>query len=154
MFARDCGALRRGRALWMPFPNQARLRAARNLRNCHSFLDGLPPDGSTLTYCADDNTDWNVSGTISNAIIHLGVTLTFPVVWVWRYLDMRGKEPATPTKMAGIGMTLTGLSFFILFFARVWARTRRRTNLCILLEIIGSRSAPWVICEVKVFPKM
>jgi POT family proton-dependent oligopeptide transporter len=74
-------------------------------------------NGSTLTYWADDNTDWNVSGTISNAINPFWVvTLTFPLVWIWRYLDMRGKEPATPTKMA-IGMTLTGLSFFILFFA-------------------------------------
>jgi proton-dependent oligopeptide transporter, POT family len=74
-------------------------------------------NGSTLTYWADDNTDWNVSGTISNAINPFWVvTLTFPLVWLWRYLDMRGKEPATPTKMA-IGMTLTGLSFFILFIA-------------------------------------
>jgi dipeptide/tripeptide permease len=74
-------------------------------------------NGSTLTYWANDNTDWNVSGTISNAINPFWVvTLTFPLVWLWRYLDMRGKEPATPTKMA-IGMTLTGLSFFILFFA-------------------------------------
>ena len=74
-------------------------------------------NGSTLTYWADDNTDWNVSGTISNAINPFWVvTLTFPLVWLWRFLDMRGKEPATPTKMA-IGMTLTGLSFFILFFA-------------------------------------
>ncbi|HEU4479183.1 MAG TPA: peptide MFS transporter [Pyrinomonadaceae bacterium] len=74
-------------------------------------------NGSTLTYWADDNTNWNVSGTISNAINPIWVvTLTFPLVWVWRYLDMRGKEPATPTKMA-IGMTLTGLSFFILFAA-------------------------------------
>ncbi|MFN2517170.1 MAG: peptide MFS transporter [Pyrinomonadaceae bacterium] len=74
-------------------------------------------NGSTLTYWADDNTDWNVTGTISNAINPIWVvTLTFPLVWLWRYLDMRGKEPATPTKMA-IGMTLTGLSFFILFFA-------------------------------------
>ncbi len=74
-------------------------------------------NGSTLTYWADDNTDWNVSGTISNAINPFWVvTLTFPLVWLWRYLDMRGKEPATPTKMA-IGMTLTALSFFILFIA-------------------------------------
>ena len=74
-------------------------------------------NGSTLTYFADDNTDWNVSGTISNAINPFWVvTLTFPLVFLWRYLDRRGKEPATPTKMA-IGMTLTALSFFILFFA-------------------------------------
>jgi POT family proton-dependent oligopeptide transporter len=74
-------------------------------------------NGSTLTYWANDNTDWNVSGTISNAINPFWVvTLTFPLVWLWKFLDQRGKEPSTPTKMA-IGMTLTGLSFFILFFA-------------------------------------
>jgi POT family proton-dependent oligopeptide transporter len=74
-------------------------------------------NGSTLTYWANDNTMWNVTGTISNAI-NPGwvVTLTFPLVWLWRFLDQRGKEPSTPTKMA-IGMTLTGLSFFLLFFA-------------------------------------
>ena len=74
-------------------------------------------NGSTLTYWADDNTDWNVTGTISNAINPFWVvTLTFPLIWLWRFLDRRGKEPATPTKMA-VGMTLTGLSFLILFFA-------------------------------------
>ena len=74
-------------------------------------------NGSTLTYWADDNTEWNVTGTISNAINPIWVvTLTFPLVWLWRFLDLRGKEPSTPTKMA-IGMTLTGLSFFLLFFA-------------------------------------
>jgi POT family proton-dependent oligopeptide transporter len=74
-------------------------------------------NGSTLTYWADDNTDWNVSGTISNAINPFWVVfLTFPLVWFWQWLDRRGKEPSTPTKMA-IGMTLTGLSFFILYFA-------------------------------------
>ncbi len=74
-------------------------------------------NGSTLTYWANDNTDWSVTGTISNAINPIWVvSLTFPLVWVWRFLDIRGKEPSTPTKMA-IGMTLTGLSFFLLFFA-------------------------------------
>ncbi|HJQ70232.1 MAG TPA: peptide MFS transporter [Blastocatellia bacterium] len=74
-------------------------------------------NGSTLTYWANDNTDWNVSGTISNAINPFWVvTLTFPLVFFWKWLDKKGKEPATPTKMA-IGMTLTGLSFFILYFA-------------------------------------
>ncbi|HET8674872.1 MAG TPA: peptide MFS transporter [Blastocatellia bacterium] len=74
-------------------------------------------NGSTLTYWANDNTDWNVSGTISNAINPFWVvTLTFPLVFFWQWLDRRGKEPSTPTKMA-IGMTLTGLSFFILYFA-------------------------------------
>ena len=74
-------------------------------------------NGSTLTYWANDNTDWNVSGTISNAINPFWVvTLTFPLVFFWQWLDKKGKEPSTPTKMA-IGMTLTGLSFFILYFA-------------------------------------
>ncbi len=73
-------------------------------------------NGSTLTYFADDNTDWNVTGTISNSINAFWVlTLTFPLVWFWGFLDRRGKEPSTPTKMA-IGMTLTGLSFLVLYF--------------------------------------
>jgi len=74
-------------------------------------------NGSTLTYWADDNTAWNVSGTISNSINAFWVvTLTFPLIWFWGYLDRRGKEPATPTKMA-FGMTLTGLSFLVLWYA-------------------------------------
>jgi proton-dependent oligopeptide transporter, POT family len=73
-------------------------------------------NGSTLTYWADDNTDWNVTGTISNSINAFWViTLTFPLVWFWGFLDRRGKEPSTPTKMA-IGMTLTGISFLVLYF--------------------------------------
>lgn len=73
-------------------------------------------NGSTLTYWADDNTDWRVSGVISNMINpFFVVTLTFPLVFFWKMLDHRGLEPSTPTKMA-IGMTLTGLSFFILYF--------------------------------------
>ena len=74
-------------------------------------------NGSTLTYWADDNTAWNVTGTIANAINPMWViVLTFPLVWFWGFMDRRGKEPSTPTKMA-IGMTLTGLSFFVLYFA-------------------------------------
>lgn len=72
-------------------------------------------NGSTITYFADDNTDWTVSGTISNSINAFWIiTLTFPLVWFWGFLDRRGKEPSTPTKMA-IGMTLTGLSFLVLY---------------------------------------
>lgn len=86
-------------------------------------------NGSTLTYWADDNTSWNVSGTLSNAINPFWVvTLTFPLVWLWRFLDMRGKEPSTPTKMA-VGMTLTGLSFFILFLAARSGENRTPTEL-------------------------
>ncbi len=74
-------------------------------------------NGSTLTYWADDNTDWRVSGVISNAINPFWIiVLTFPLVWFWGFLAKRGKEPATPVKMA-IGMTLTALSFFVLYFA-------------------------------------
>lgn len=42
--------------------------------------------------------------------------LTFPLVAVWRWLGRRGLEPSTPAKMA-LGMTLTGLSFFVLYAA-------------------------------------
>ncbi|HEX6903469.1 MAG TPA: peptide MFS transporter [Thermoanaerobaculia bacterium] len=95
-------------------------------------------NGSTLTYWANDNTDWassevlpviiriltlgfvsgeDVSGVISNAINPFWIiTLTFPLVWFWKWLDRRGKEPSTPAKMA-IGMFLTALSFYILYFA-------------------------------------
>ena len=72
-------------------------------------------NGSTLTYFADDNTDWNVTGTISNSINAIWILiLTFPLVAFWGFLDRRGMEPSTPTKMA-IGMTLTGLSFLVLW---------------------------------------
>jgi proton-dependent oligopeptide transporter, POT family len=74
-------------------------------------------NGSTLTYWADDNTAWSVSGTIANAINPFWIIfLTFPLVWFWKWLDQKGMEPATPTKMA-MGMFLTALSFFILFAA-------------------------------------
>ena len=71
-------------------------------------------NGSTLTYWADDNTDWNVTGTIANSINAFWVlTLTFPLVWFWGFLDRRGNEPSSPTKMAS-GRTLAGLSFLVL----------------------------------------
>lgn len=74
-------------------------------------------NGSTLTYWANDNTDWNVSGTISHAINPFWVvTLTFPLIWFWNWLNARGLEPSTPTKMA-IGMLMTGLAFSVLFLA-------------------------------------
>ncbi len=74
-------------------------------------------NGSTLTYWADDNTAWSVSGTISNSINPAWIIiLTFPLVWFWGLLAKRGMEPSTPTKMA-IGMLLTGLSFFVLYGA-------------------------------------
>lgn len=85
-------------------------------------------NGSTLTYWADDNTDWNVSGTISNSINAFWVvTLTFPLIWFWGYLDKRGKEPSTPTKMA-IGMTLTGLSFLVLWYGATLGESQKPTE--------------------------
>ena len=74
-------------------------------------------NGSTLTYWANDNTDWNVSGVIAHAINPCWVvTLTFPLIWLWKWLDGKGLEPSTPTKMA-IGMFMAGLAFFILYAA-------------------------------------
>lgn len=85
-------------------------------------------NGSTLTYWADDNTDWNVSGTISNSINAFWVlALTFPLVWFWGWLAKRGKEPATPTKMA-FGMTLTGLSFLVLYLGASYGETAPKTQ--------------------------
>ncbi len=80
-------------------------------------------NGSTLTYFADDNTEWNVTGTISNSINAFWVlALTFPLVWFWGFLDKRGKEPSTPTKMA-FGMTLTGISFLVLYLGASYGET-------------------------------
>ena len=85
-------------------------------------------NGSTITYFADDNTDWNVSGTISNSINAIWILiLTFPLVWFWGFLDRRGKEPSTPTKMA-IGMTLTGLSFLVLGYGAYIGENSTRTQ--------------------------
>lgn len=99
--------------------------------------------GSTLTFWADVNTDWtqapillhlvsiltlgtvdpslgNVSGVISNAINPFWIiVLTFPLIWVWRALDRRGREPSTPTKMA-YGMLLSALAFFIMYLAAIF----------------------------------
>lgn len=81
------------------------------------FWMAFHQQGSTLTYWADDNTAWNVSGTISNAINPAWILiLSFPLVRLWRWLGERGLEPATPTKMC-LGMLLTGISFGILYCA-------------------------------------
>ncbi len=81
------------------------------------FWMAFHQNGSTLTFWADDNTDWNVSGTISNSINPGWILiLSFPLVFFWGKLAAIGREPSTPTKMA-LGMLLTGLSFFILYRA-------------------------------------
>jgi dipeptide/tripeptide permease len=74
-------------------------------------------NGSTLTLWADENTDWNVSGIISNAINPLWIiVLSLPLAWFWGWLNQKGLEPSTPTKMA-IGMVLAGCSLVVLYFA-------------------------------------
>jgi POT family proton-dependent oligopeptide transporter len=74
-------------------------------------------NGITMTYWADENTDWRVSGVISNSINPFWiVALSLPLVGVWNWLRRRGLEPSTPMKMA-MGMFLTSLAFFILFIA-------------------------------------
>jgi len=85
-------------------------------------------NGSTLNYWARDNTDWRATGVesrednevfaiIANTINPFWVvTLSFPLVLLWNFLNRRGLEPSTPTKLA-VGMVLLGLSFFILYGA-------------------------------------
>lgn len=81
------------------------------------FWMAFQQNGSTLTYWANNNTDWQVSGIISNSINPFWVlALTFPLIAFWRLLRSRNLEPSTPAKMA-IGMFLTALSFLILFLA-------------------------------------
>jgi POT family proton-dependent oligopeptide transporter len=85
-------------------------------------------NGSTLNYWARDNTNWSAVGVessegnevfaiISNTINPFWVvTLSFPLVLLWNFLNRRGLEPSTPAKLA-LGMVLQGLSFFILYGA-------------------------------------
>ncbi len=92
-------------------------------------------NGSTMTYWANDNTDWtasrvtpiliqiftlnlidgsNVSGVISNAINPFWIiVLSMPLVRFWRWLNSKGLEPSTPAKIA-LGMILTSMAFLIL----------------------------------------
>ena len=80
----------------------------------------------TLTYFANDNTDWsawgNVSGVISNAINPFWIiTLTVPLISFWRWLAKKGLEPSTPAKIA-IGMFLTAVSFSLMAIACLLGR--------------------------------
>jgi len=74
-------------------------------------------NGTTITYWGNENTNWKVTGIISNAI-NPGwvILLTFPVIALWRWLDKKGLEPSTPTKMV-FGMVLTACAFLIWFTA-------------------------------------
>jgi len=72
-------------------------------------------NGSTLTLWANDHTDWNVTGIISNSINPAWVIiLALPLAGFWSWLNKKGLEPSTPTKIA-IGMALTGLSCIVLY---------------------------------------
>jgi POT family proton-dependent oligopeptide transporter len=74
-------------------------------------------NGSTMTYWADENTSWRVSGVVSNAINPFWiVAFSLPLVSVWNWLRKRGLEPSTPGKMA-LGMLFTCLAFLILYSA-------------------------------------
>ena len=74
----------------------------------------------TLTFWAEDHTRWTfieAGGILSNAINPLYIILlSLPLAGFWTWLDKRGKEPSTPTKMM-FGMILTGLSMLVLYFA-------------------------------------
>jgi POT family proton-dependent oligopeptide transporter len=74
-------------------------------------------NSTTITYWGNENTDWEMSGIISNSI-NPGwvILLTFPLVWFWGWLDKKGLEPSTPTKMV-IGMVMTSAAFFVFFVA-------------------------------------
>ncbi|HKG13737.1 MAG TPA: peptide MFS transporter [Pyrinomonadaceae bacterium] len=74
-------------------------------------------NSTTITYWGNENTDWKVTGIISNSINPGWVLLlTFPLVWFWGWLDKKGLEPSTPTKMV-IGMVMTSLAFLVFFVA-------------------------------------
>ncbi len=74
----------------------------------------------TLTFWADDHTRWTfikAGGILSNAINPLYIILlSLPLAGFWTWLDKRNLEPSTPTKMM-FGMTLTGVSMLVLYFA-------------------------------------
>jgi POT family proton-dependent oligopeptide transporter len=92
-------------------------------------------NGSTLTIWADENTSWQVSGIISNAINPFWIiTLTFPLVWFWKKLAEKGKEPSTVKKIF-FGMLLTSLSFFVMYLA---AKSGGDTGKVSPLWLIGS----------------
>lgn len=74
-------------------------------------------NSTTITYWGNENTDWQVSGIISNSI-NPGwvILLTFPLITFWAWLDRKGLEPSTPTKMV-IGMVMVSLAFLVFFIA-------------------------------------
>jgi POT family proton-dependent oligopeptide transporter len=97
----------------------------------------------TLTFWAEDHTQWTfirAGGIFSNSINAIFIVLLVPVlVWFWGWLDKKGLEPSTPTKMM-IGMTLTGLSMVVLYFG---ARANGYTAPVFRVEKVDS-SGTWV----------
>jgi proton-dependent oligopeptide transporter, POT family len=73
----------------------------------------------TLTFWAEDHTRWTfieAGGIFSNSINAIFIIVLVPLlVKFWGWLDKKGMEPSTPTKMM-IGMILTGLSMVVLYF--------------------------------------
>ena len=75
-------------------------------------------NGSTMTYWADENTDWKVSGVISNSINPFWiVVLSLPLVRVWSWLQQERARALDARRRWRSGMFLTSLAFLILFVA-------------------------------------
>lgn len=74
-------------------------------------------NSTTLTFWADENTDWNVSGIISNAINPAFIILFgFAFSPLFKWLNARGLEPSTPVKMTA-GLFLASASTAVLYIA-------------------------------------
>jgi len=74
-------------------------------------------NGLAFTLWARDNTDTTWSPEVFYAANGLFIILlTPPLVWVWRQLRERGREPSTPDKLV-IGMVITALCFGLMTFA-------------------------------------
>lgn len=98
-------------------------------------------NGSTLALWARDHTDWSlftdapVTGIIAEAINPTFIILLgFPLTWLWRWLDARGLEPSTPTKMA-LGLVLAACSSGVLLAASLLGGNEGRVS---VLWLMGS----------------
>jgi POT family proton-dependent oligopeptide transporter len=86
----------------------------------------------TLIYFANDHTDWSaigdVSGVLSAAINPFWIiTLTFPLIAFWAWLERRGVQPSTPAKMA-LGMVLIACSFYLMAIASLFGGNEGRVS--------------------------
>jgi len=66
---------------------EAHRRANRGVRSGSRVWMVFHQNGTTITYWADENTNWNVRGIISNAI-NPGwvIILTLPLINFWKWL--------------------------------------------------------------------